>query len=62
MTELERLQKVIDDCRKFHGDNSCWDCDCIYAKRGIYESCPKIVAHSSRMDYCRKNNIPIEKW
>ena len=58
MTMLGELQKAIDDC---NGGKSCYKKeDCEYA--GHTDECPRIIAHTARMDYCEEHDIPIERW
>ena len=55
--KLQTIQKAIDKC---NGGTSCYKTRCQYAKNA--DACPLIKAHAARRDYCRKNNLPIERW
>ncbi|MBQ8135339.1 MAG: hypothetical protein IJ711_00100 [Lachnospiraceae bacterium] len=57
MTKLEQLQKEIDKCNRKKG---CDNVRCEYS--GQHDKCPRLIAHMARMDYCRENNIPVERW
>lgn len=54
-TPLEILQQEIDQCNQRHG------CDSRCSKRQ-QKQCEKLRAHAERMEYCRKNNLPIQYW
>ena len=55
MTQLEKFQKSIDTCNHKNGcDSKC--------SKAEQERCPKLKAHTDRMEYCRENNLPIELW
>lgn len=55
MTELDILQKKIDECNDHCGCD--FQCDAEYQKR-----CPLLLGHTARMEYCRENDIPIQYW
>lgn len=56
--KLTSIQKAIDEC---NNGVSCYKTGCQYAPNNT-DACPLIKAHMTRREYCRENNIPIERW
>lgn len=54
-TELQRLQKAIDQCNYNKGCN-------VHCSKSNQKVCTKLIKHAARMDYCRQHELSITEW